>query len=110
LGAAGVLPLDAPALSLFACPLREATGIPCLACGSTHAFWFAVRGRLDDAFLASPAGTLLAAACAIHALWTALRLLGVPWALVVEPTPRMRRALLLTLAASWAFVALRAAA
>src|SRR5436309_1852186 len=38
--AAALLPLDAPPLSLLVCPIRAATGIPCLACGCTHAFHF----------------------------------------------------------------------
>src|SRR5438132_1407949 len=38
LAAAVVLPLDAPPLSLFACPFRGATGLPCLSCGCTHSF------------------------------------------------------------------------
>jgi hypothetical protein len=29
---------------LGACPLREATGIPCAGCGASRAFYFAVRG------------------------------------------------------------------
>jgi hypothetical protein len=107
LAAAAVLPLDAPPLSLFACPWRAATGLPCLACGCTHAFHFAVRGEMREALLASPLGALLAVACAAHALWTLLRLCGLPWAPHFEVTRRVRWAAAVALAANWAFLAVR---
>lgn len=107
LAAAALLPLDAPPLSLFPCPLRAATGVPCLTCGCAHAFHFAVRGQLGAALASSPAGALLALACAVHAVWTALRLFGLPWALRLEMTSRLRWAAAAALAANWAFVALR---
>jgi uncharacterized protein DUF2752 len=110
LAAAALLPLDAPPLSLFACPLRARTGVPCLSCGFAHAFHFAVRGELGRALASSPAGALLALACAGHAAWTALRLFGLPYAPQVEMTSRLRWAAVAALAASWAFVALRGAA
>ena len=109
LAGALVLPLDAPPLSLFPCPFRLATGLPCLACGCTHAFHFFVRGQLGAAFLASPLGALLALACAAHLLWTGLRLCGLGWAPHLEPTRRLRLTAAAALAASWAFVALRSA-
>jgi hypothetical protein len=106
--AAAVLPLDAPPLSLFVCPLRAATGLPCLACGCTHAFHFAVRLEARQAFLASPLGALLALACAAHAVWTLLRLCGLPWAPQVAVTRGVRWAAALALLANWAFLAVRA--
>lgn len=108
LAAAAVLPLDAPPLSLLACPLRAATGLPCLACGCTHAFHFMVRGEISAAVWSSPLGALLAAACAAHALWTVLRLLGLPYAPRFEPTRAARWAAALGLAANWVFLAVRA--
>lgn len=110
LAAAIVLPLDAPPLSLLFCPFRAATGVPCLACGCTHAFHFMVRGQAAAAFLASPLGALLALACAAHLLWTALRLCGLPWAPHLEPSRRLRWTIGAALLANWAFVALRSAA
>lgn len=108
LAAAAVLPLDRPPLSLFACPLRAATGWPCLFCGCSHAFHHLVRADLGAALLASPLGTLLALACAAHLIVTALRLAGVSVSL---PAPdlsmRSRLALALLLALNWAFVAAR---
>jgi hypothetical protein len=106
--AARVLPLDAPPLSLFACPVKAATGWPCLFCGSTHAFAHFTRGEIAAAFLASPLGALLALACAGHVALTLLRLFGLPLALPeVEFTPRRRWAALGLIAASWVFVAAR---
>ncbi len=104
--AAALLPLDAPPLSLFACPFRAATGIPCLTCGCAHAFHFAVRGEFGAALWASPLGAALALLCAAHLVWTLLRLAGLPW------TPRFHpRALRWTaasaLAANWLFLVAR---
>ena len=106
--AAAVLPIDAPLLALFACPFRAATGWPCLGCGFTHAFQFAVRGQLGAALNASPLGTLLALAGATHAAWTALRFAGLPWAPRMELAgARTRWACAVALAANWIFVAFR---
>ena len=99
LAGAVVLPLG-----LFDCPFRTALGIPCLTCGCTRAFHFAVRGQLGAALEANPLGTLLAALCAVHLVWTAARLCGFPYALEMKFP---RRAALLAVAANWAFVALR---
>jgi hypothetical protein len=107
--AARVLPLDAPPLSLFACPLKAATGWPCLFCGSTHAFAHFVRGEFAQAALASPLGALLALACALHAAITLLRLAGAPVPLPTAPSPRaLQLGAIALLAASWMFVAARA--
>lgn len=105
--AAAALPPDSPLLAAFACPLRTATGWPCLGCGFTHAFQFAVRGELAAALRSSPLGTALAFAAFAHAAWTALRLAGLPWAPRLVLTARRRWAFALCLLANWAFVALR---
>jgi hypothetical protein len=107
LGVAAALPVDSPLLALFACPLRAATGLPCLGCGFTHAFQFAVRGQLAAAFFSSPLGTALALASAAHAGFTALRLAGLPWAPTFSAGVRARWACAFALAANWIFVALR---
>jgi hypothetical protein len=104
---AAMLPVDAPLLALFACPLRAATGLPCLGCGCTHAFQFAVRGQLVAAVSSSPLGTALALASAGHAGWTALRLAGFPYAPKIGAGVRTRWACALALAANWIFVAVR---
>jgi hypothetical protein len=109
LTAAALLPLDAPPLSLFVCPFRAATGLPCLACGCSHAFHFAVRGQFRDAILASPLGALLAFACAAHLAWTLLRLAGLRFAPSLPPSRGLRWTAALALAANWAFLLLRGA-
>jgi hypothetical protein len=107
LAAAAALPLDGPPLSLLSCPFRTATGFPCLGCGCTRAFHFAVRGQLAASFSQSPLGALLALACAGHILWTLLRIAGLPYAPVVEPTRRVRWVAAFALAGNWLYVALR---
>ena len=108
LAAAALLPLDRPPLSLLACPLRAATGWPCLFCGCSHAFAHAVRGEIGQAFLANPLGALLAIACAAQVILTLLRLCGLQLALP-EPglSRRGRLAVAALLALNWAFVAAR---
>ncbi len=102
---AAFLPLEA--LSVFACPWRVATGLPCPTCGCTHAFHFFVHGEFQAALSASPLGTLLALVCALHVGWTLLRLCGLRWAPFVEPTRKVRWGAALAIAANWAFMALR---
>jgi hypothetical protein len=108
--AAAFLPLDAPPLSLFACPVRAATGWPCLTCGCTHAFAALVHLRPIAAIEANPLGAALAMLCAVHAVWTALRLGGLRLAPPsVRATPRLRAAAAALLLANWAFVAFHSA-
>jgi hypothetical protein len=108
LGAAAVLPMNAPPLSWFACPFRAATGLPCLACGCTHAFHFMVRLQVREAFFSRPLGALLALVCCAHAVWTLLRLCGLPWAPQLTVTRGMRWGAAVALAANWLFLAVRA--
>ena len=112
LAAARVLPLQAPPLSLLVCPIRAATGWPCLTCGCTHAFSALVRLDALAAVHANPLGAALAVACAIHLAWTALRCLGVPWApaaprITPQTARRLRWFVVAALAANWAYVAAR---
>ncbi len=107
LAAAAALPPDSPLLLPFACPLRAATGLPCLGCGVTHAFQLAVRGRLAAAFVSSPLGLLLALAALVHAAWTMLRLCGLPFAPDLRLGIGARVACALGLVANWIFVASR---
>jgi len=112
LATAGLLPLDAPPLSLLACPFRAATGLPCLGCGCLHAF--AAVAHLDPgaAFLANPLGSLVAIGGVGFALATAVRLCGMPLA-----APRLgpsgarfaRIAIAVSIVANWCFVAARVA-
>ena len=57
------------ALGLPACVFASQTGRPCPGCGITTALAWMTRGRVDQAFLANPAGCVLAPACAALALW-----------------------------------------
>jgi hypothetical protein len=112
--AAAVLPLDGPPLSLLACPLRAATGIPCLSCGATHAFHFAMHGDLVAALSANPLAALGAFLLAAHCALTALRLCGLPFAPALpRPSRKISRLLragaVLVVVANWLFVALRGA-
>lgn len=56
-------------LGLPPCHFAWVTGRPCPSCGMTTAFAWAVRGRLDRAWRANPAGCLLAPACAALVPW-----------------------------------------
>ena len=108
--AAAVLPLDAPPLSLFGCPFRAATSLPCLTCGCTHAFAAFARLRFADALLASPLGALVALACAAHVAWTALRLCGLGYAPAgFAVTGRVRLGAAALLAGNWLFLVLHGA-
>ena len=100
--AAAVVPLG-----IFDCPWRAATGVPCPTCGFTRAFHWFVRGEIGAAARASPLGAALALACLAHALWTALRCCGLPYApRLPAPTPAVRCAAALVILANWAYVAL----
>lgn len=112
--AAAALPLGAPPLSLFPCPLRAATGLPCLSCGATHAFWFAMHGRPGAALASNPLAAIGALLIAAHCALTALRLCGLRFAPAIpRPSPRAARRLragaVLVAVANWLFVALRGA-
>jgi hypothetical protein len=88
------------------CGMLVTTGLPCPTCGMTTAFAYAVRGRLFRAFLAQPAGLLLALA-------TAAAGLGAAWTVVTGRMPPVRMpfimpyrlffGLLVLLLGSWAF-------
>ncbi len=106
LAAGALLPLDAPPLALLACPFRAVTGFPCIGCGGTHALHFAVRGQFLLALSWSPLAALAAIAAAVHVAWTALRLVGLPFAPRIEATPALRWMAAATLVANWLFVVL----
>jgi uncharacterized protein DUF2752 len=108
LATAGLLPLDAPPLSLLACPFRAATGLPCLGCGCLHAFAAVAHLDLHAAVLANPLGSLLAIGGTGFAVVTALRLCGVHLAAprIGPPRPRFARiAITVAVLANWCFVA-----
>lgn len=93
-------------LGLAPCGLLLQTGYPCPTCGMTTAFSYAVRGRFVSAFLAQPAGLVLAiltVVAGVGALWflVAGRL---PSRLCVEPSPHLLFwGMLLLMLGGWAF-------
>jgi hypothetical protein len=110
LAAAGLLPLDAPPLSLFACPFRAATGLPCLGCGCLHAFAAVAHLQIRAAFLANPLGALAAIGGVLFGIGTALRLAGVCVALPRITAARartLRIGMVAVVFANWVFVAVR---
>lgn len=50
-------------LGMPVCGFLERTGYPCITCGITTAFAHVVRGQIPQAFVAQPAGALLALGC-----------------------------------------------
>lgn len=67
-------------LGLPRCAFSAMTGTPCPSCGMTTAFAWCARGRLDRAWRANPAGSVLAPTCAVLVVWmivSAAR--GRPW-------------------------------
>ncbi|MBX6313170.1 MAG: DUF2752 domain-containing protein [Isosphaeraceae bacterium] len=67
-------------LGLPRCAFFALTGQRCPSCGMTTAFAWCVRGRLDRAWEANPAGSLLAPACAALIPWLlGSAVQGRPW-------------------------------
>lgn len=67
-------------LGLGVCAFRELSGKPCPACGMTTAFAWSVRGRLDLAARANPAGGVLALVGLVMIPWLlAVAISGRPW-------------------------------
>jgi hypothetical protein len=56
-------------LGLAPCPYRARTGRPCPWCGLTTASAHAVRGRLDRAWVANPAGCVYAVGALVVGVW-----------------------------------------
>lgn len=88
------------------CVWPMVTGYPCPTCGMTTAFAHAVRGRLWSAFLAQPAGLMLAIGILIAALVSAWSLLtgwvcSVNWYRLLPD--RVAMSLVAMIAAGWVF-------
>ncbi len=96
----------APALArgLPPCPFRALVGVPCLTCGSTRALLALARFDVGAALSWNP----LAAAAAIVLVLGGLAALGAALAgrgvEAPRPTPALRAAVALALAANWAFL------
>jgi len=88
------------------CGMLVTTGLPCPTCGMTTAFAYTVRGRLFQAFLAQPAGLLLAlgtAICALGAIWVLVAGRLPPVRLPILTPYRLFFGLLVLLLGSWIF-------
>ena len=96
-------------LGLGPCGFILTTGLPCPTCGMTTAFSHTVRGRLIAAFLAQPAGMLLALATIVTfatSLWVLVvgRMPRWPLRLAMWLSPyRLLLILLVVLLAAWGF-------
>ena len=95
----------------WGCPLREATGWPCLGCGLTRVAERVAHGQLAGAWDANPLGTVAALLFALAGLWTLAHLafrVPVP---EVSLTPReawaLRWALGVAVAVNYAWVVLK---
>jgi len=90
--------------ALPSCPFRTLIGLPCLTCGSTRALLALARLDIGAAFSWNP----LAAAAGILFVAGGVVAFGVALAggevRTPRPTPLLRAALALALAANWAFL------
>lgn len=62
-------------MSLYACPFRTLTGIPCFSCGMTRTFRFMARLEPGKALRLNPLGTALFVFVAVFVLYAAVVLL-----------------------------------
>jgi hypothetical protein len=88
------------------CGMLVTTGLPCPTCGMTTAFAYTVRGRLISAFVAQPAGFLLALATIAGALGSARAVVTGrvgPLPIPVLTPYRLFFGLLVLFIGSWAF-------
>ncbi|MCG3129835.1 MAG: hypothetical protein FLDDKLPJ_00570 [Phycisphaerae bacterium] len=92
------------------CTAMLLTGYPCPSCGMTTAFAWTVRGRIDRAFAAQPAGALLAlgAFAATLAAFSTL-VTGKSWRVnwILLPPHRLAAAVVMILLASWIYKLIR---
>lgn len=64
----------------FLCPLKAWAGLPCAACGMTHAFVALAHGEVRGSVAASPLGALLAGGAWLYAALDLVRVAaGAPW-------------------------------
>jgi hypothetical protein len=88
------------------CGMLVTTGLPCPTCGMTTAFAYTVRGRLFSAFMAQPAGFVLAlatVACGLGAIWVLVSGRMPSIRLPIITPYRMVFGLLVLLMGAWAF-------
>lgn len=56
-------------LPFSACPIKQLFGVPCPACGSTHAVIQVFGGHFSEAFHYNPLGFILAAGLVLVPVW-----------------------------------------
>lgn len=67
------------------CAFLKATGLVCPQCGLTTSFALLVRGRLEEAFRANPAGPVLAGLLAAGWLWLLVSVVCRRWMVFRDP-------------------------
>lgn len=92
----------------WGCPLRRATGVPCMGCGLTRAFDWEAHGQLLRAFRLTPLGALaplVCAAVAVYGLLVALFRAPIPEVTADVQAGRAARVLLVVaVLANWAYM------
>lgn len=92
------------------CTAMLLTGHPCPSCGMTTAFAWTVRGRVDQAFAAQPAGAALALGTFVTILAAFSTLVtGKTWRVnwVLLPPHRLAAAAVMILLAAWIYKLIR---
>lgn len=84
----------------WGCPLRQTTGVPCLACGLTRAFDWEAHGHFLRAFELTPLGALAPVGAAVLALW------GMAVLLLRAPVPDVKLDASASRLFRWSFLAL----
>ena len=88
------------------CGFKKTTGLPCISCGMTTSFTYAVRGDFYHAFMAQPGGLLLATLAAVFLLvsaWSMFTGMSMAPLARILFTGRSLIALIVFIALSWGF-------
>lgn len=96
--------------TVLPCPLKTATGWPCLGCGSTRALVALCHGSVAAAFRANPLATLVGLGWTSWAVYAMVAIAGGTRRLRVAASPRdlaaARWIATLAVTATWAFLVL----
>lgn len=76
-----------PPRSINVCLFNLATGLPCMTCGLTRAFYAISHGHLRQALVYHPLSLPLYGLVTLHLLLACLRLLGWRFRLIRTPNP-----------------------
>ncbi len=58
------------------CPIKQVLGVPCPACGSTHAVIQVFEGHILEALRYNPLGLILAAGLILVPIWVIIDIIG----------------------------------